>query len=126
MKPRLPSTLTQTPEFHYTYDDYVQDLKLRMIKSYEIARENSIQSKNTNKRYYDKNTSRLTYHIGDLVYLLNESPSPNTSKKLNPTYLGPYEIISIDSRVNINLKVKRRNVKVPVNRIKPAFVPGNP
>lgn len=120
--PRLPTSITQPPEFHYTYDDYIQDLKMKLNKSYEIAKQNIHESKETNKRYYDKNASREDYQIGDLVYLLNETSKPSTSKKLNPLYTGPYEIIEINSPVNVTLKIKRRNVKVHKNRIKRAFV----
>lgn len=120
--PRLPTSITQPPEFHYTYDDYIQDLKMKLNKSYEIAKQNIHESKETNKRYYDKNASHEDYQIGDLVYLLNETSKPSTSKKLNPLYTGPYEIIEINSPVNLTLKIKRRNFKVHKNRIKRAFV----
>lgn len=120
--PTLPTSITQKPEFKYTYDDYIEDLKLKLNTSNLIAKQNLIKSKETNKKYYDKNTSHEIYKIGDLVYLVNESIIPSTSKKLNPTYAGPYEIISVDSPVNVTLKVKRRNLKVHTNRIKHAFV----
>lgn len=29
--PRLPSAITQPTEFHYTYDDYVENLKMEYI-----------------------------------------------------------------------------------------------
>lgn len=122
MQPKLPTSLTQTPEFHYTYDDYAQDLKMKLNKSFEIARNNIQQSKETNKKYYDKNSSHTVYKVGDLVYLLNETSIPSTSRKLNPAYTGPYEIISVDSPVNVTLRIKRRLVKVHTNRIKIAFV----
>lgn len=122
--PTLPTAITQPPEFRYTYDDFLSDLKLKLNKSHEIARENLERSKETNKTYYDKNATHNEYKIGDLVYLLVEHTTPGTSQKLRPLYEGPYEIISVDSPVNVTLKIKRKHVKVHTNRIKHFFVTG--
>lgn len=125
IQPRIPSAITQSPEFYYTYDNYVENLKMKLNRSYDLAKQNIKQSKEINKQYYDKNTSHKTYKIGDLVYLLNESSTPATSKKLRPIYQGPYEIISIDSPVTVTIKIRNKHVKVHTNRIKHAYVPGN-
>lgn len=45
VKPNLPSSITKVPEFKYTYDDYIDNLTLKLRKSREIARENLIESK---------------------------------------------------------------------------------
>lgn len=45
VKPNLPSSITKVPEFKYTYDDYIDNLTLKLRKSREIARENLIKSK---------------------------------------------------------------------------------
>nr|CAI5865053.1 unnamed protein product [Callosobruchus analis] len=56
-KPNIPSNIQQTPEFRYTYDNYLDELKSKLQKSHQIARENIIKSKETNKLYYDRKCS---------------------------------------------------------------------
>jgi hypothetical protein len=87
-KPELPSSITQTPEFKYTYDSYIDQLKLKLNKSHEIARENLIKCNQKSKTYYDRNATNVTYDIGNKVLLSNEASKPNLSKKLTPKYTG--------------------------------------
>ena len=123
VKPNIPSSLLQSPEFKYTYDDYVSELKLKLQTSHKIAKENIIKSKNTNKVYYDKKTkNNANYEIGQNVYLQNEQTTKGKSKKLSQHYNGPYKIIEINSPVNVTLSIKNKKVKVHTNRLKPAFV----
>nr|CAI5863137.1 unnamed protein product [Callosobruchus analis] len=118
-KPNIPSNIQQTPEFRYTYDNYLDELKLKLQKSHQIARENIIKSKETNKLYYDRKcSSKVKYEIGQSVYLQNEQIPKNKSKKLSQNYNGPYKITEINSPVNI----KNKKVKVHTNRLEPAFV----
>lgn len=58
VKPQLPSNITQQAQFKYTYDDYVDELTLRLRRSREIARENLLKSKQVNKNNYDKKNKR--------------------------------------------------------------------
>lgn len=120
--PTLPNSIIQEPRFKYTYDDYIEDLKLKLSTSHSHAIQNFTKSKEINKKYYDKDIKHEEYKIGDLVYLINETNTPSTCRKLNPTYKGKFEIISIDSPVNLTIKEKRRNLKVRTNRIKRAYV----
>lgn len=120
----LPSSLTKTPEFKYTYDDYIDEITLKFQKSREIARNNIIQSKHINKKYYDKNINSSDYNIGDKVYLLNEQVGKGKSKKLTQNYAGPYEVIEKLSPVNYNILVKNKKLLVHTNRLKRAFVSG--
>lgn len=40
---KLPSSITSNLEFKYTYDDYIDDLQLKLSKSREIARNNLLE-----------------------------------------------------------------------------------
>lgn len=117
-KPDLPSSITRDPQFKYTYDSYIDQLKLKLNKTQQIARENLIKSKEISKKYYDKNTTPRTYNIGDKVLLSNNSSKPNLSKKLTPRFIGPYKIIKINSPTNVTIQVKNKNQNVHINRIK--------
>lgn len=121
-KPKLPSSITQPPEFKYTYETYLDQLKYKLNKSQEISRNNIIKQKHKSKEYYNKNAENIKYKIGDLVYLRNEAKTPNRSKKLTQNYNGPYKVVKILSRSNVMKKLKTKNVIVHINRLKPAFV----
>lgn len=123
-KPEIPSSLKKAPEFKYTYDDYRQDLILKLQKSSQVAKENAMQSKVKNKQYYDRKINNYDFTIGDSVYLQNEQPKVGRSKKLSPHYSGPYIIADITSPVNCTLLIRNKRVVVHTNRLKPAFVSG--
>lgn len=74
---------------------------------------------------YDKNIRNENFNIGDLVYLQNEQKGLNKSEKLCPNYIGPFEIIEINSPVNCTIKQNRKRVKVHTNRLKRAFLPAS-
>lgn len=123
LKPELPTSLTQKPQFKYTYDNYVDNLKLKLNKSQEIAREHVQVQKIRSKENFDKNiSSNELYNVNDLVYLRNETTKSNHSKKLSPNYQGPYRIVKINSKVNCTILVKKKYVKVHFNRLKKAIV----
>lgn len=58
-KPDLPSSITKPPEFKYYYDDYVTELAQRLRKSFEIARENIVKSK---EKSYKSNFYKKIYN----------------------------------------------------------------
>lgn len=112
--PKLPSSIKDTPNPVYNYEDYVQELRARLQSTYAIARENLLKQKNNSKAYYDKNTAPINFEIGDLVLL-----KVNTSrKKLEPLYHGPYEIVEINSKENSTILINRKLRKVHNNHLK--------
>ena len=122
--PELPTALKAPPEFKYSYDDYVSELKLKLQKSHEIARQNLTTSKESNKIWYDKNTNTKphSYKIGDKVYITNDASKLGRSRKISSRYLGPYEIISVDSKTNVTIRINKKNVQVHVDRLKPSHL----
>ena len=114
----IPSSISKDPEFHYTYDDYLANLKLKLQMSNKIARENILNSKEKSKETYDRKILQPNFRVGDQVYLLNESTRPGRSKKLTNNYTGPYEIVGQDSPVNFTIRIKRKCVLVHANRLK--------
>lgn len=122
IKPSLPSSITSQPQFKYSYDNYLDDLKLKLQKSHQIAKDNLVKSKEINKKYYDKNSKITNYTVGDMVFLTNEQAKIGKSKKLTNNYNGPYKIIEVNSNSNCTLLVNRKKIKVHVDRLKHAFV----
>lgn len=118
-KPELPSSIARNPEFKYSYDSYIAQLKLKLNKCHQIARENVIKSKEKSKKYYDRSASDIVFDLGDQVLLSNEGSKPHISKKFAAKYTGPYEIVQQNSPTNFTIKLKNKDQKVHVNRLKP-------
>jgi len=116
-KPIIPSAFLQAPEPLYNYDDYALDLKRVMQETHRTARDNLIEKKNTNKKYYDQSTNPLELHVGDKV-LLKEQNKKNT---LCSNWTGPYEITMIHDNENITIKKGRRDYRIHVNNTKKYF-----
>ncbi|HBK83636.1 MAG TPA: hypothetical protein DDZ41_08575, partial [Flavobacterium sp.] len=82
-RPNIPSSLQTNLDVVYNYDDYVSDLRNKLQTSYAIAKNNLIEEKQKSKHYYDKNSKQITFNVGDLVLLKNESRT-----KLEPLWTG--------------------------------------
>jgi len=113
----LPSTLHETPNTQYSYDDYVLELKSRLQTAHEVARQKLITAKNKSKEYFDENSQEFQLHVGDKVLLYDETVRRGRSRKLSAQWIGPYEVIEVD-RVNATIK---KGQKVHINRLKPFY-----
>lgn len=120
-KPILPNSLKHEPEFKYTYDNYMDQLKYRLNKSHHIAKENLIINKEKSKSNYDSNSKDRQFAVNDNVFLKNEITKIGKNKKLSSDWKGPYKIISI-SKPNAIIQIKRKKVKVHFNRLKLANI----
>jgi len=77
--------------------------------------------KEKSKEYYDRNTNVPLFAVGEKVLLHDEKVRRSRSMKLSPSYISPYEILSVDG-VNITLQLPRnKTLKVHANRLKPFF-----
>lgn len=121
-KPSLPQRITQEPEFSYSYEDYHKNLQLKLNKSFQIAKNNIIQSKIKSKIRYDRSTNEYNFRIGEYAYLKNNATKQGNSKKLSPTFLGPYKIIKINDNETVVLKIKNKFQTYHKNLLKPSFV----
>ena len=57
--------------------------------------------------YYDCKASILSYHSGDLVWLLNEQRRVGVATKLQPTYCGPYLVVLKLGAVNYLIQLDK-------------------
>lgn len=121
-KPVIPSSLTSNPEFRYSYDDYYSNLKLKFNKSYQIARDNLIRSKERSKIYYDSKSNEINYQVGSQVLLQTKQVKLGLNKKLSPNFKGPYKIVKINDNKTVDLEIKpNKCVTYHLNLIKPFF-----
>ncbi|KAL4136303.1 hypothetical protein QTP88_007851 [Uroleucon formosanum] len=86
----IPIKLSHEPEPRYNYDNYYFDLKQKMQESHKIAKENLIKRKVKSKQIYDNNENSIEIHVKDQI-LLRDKTQKN---KLNPLWIGPYELLS--------------------------------
>jgi hypothetical protein len=121
-RPNIPGILQkETPEIPYTHDNYVKELQARLQSSYETARSNLQGKKEKSKEYHDRTANVPLFVVGDKVLLHDETVRRGRSSKLSKSWIGPYDIISLDD-VNVTLKLPRnRTLKVHTNRLKPFF-----
>jgi hypothetical protein len=98
-KCNLPSNLTFENNIDplYNYDDYPKELKYRLQKAHCEARKNLLDSKLLRQHKYNCKAFPTTYVKGDLVLLKNQ-----VRDKLDPVYIGPYEVIE---EVSPNVKI---------------------
>lgn len=111
----IPSTLNRSVQPTYNYDDYVSEMKAKMQIGYELIRSNQIKAKEKSKAYYDKNSSQISYKVGDKVLMEIKNRS---NKKLSPIFEGPYEITEVLSPENSRIKVGRKEKVVHNNLLK--------
>lgn len=88
-KANIPKSIIEPPEFRHSYDDYYSNLKLKINRALDIARENLMSSKEKFKLYYDRNIRPIEFKVNDLVYIHNKNIKPGLSKKLSPNFKGP-------------------------------------
>lgn len=90
-------------ELVYNIENYYTELKYKLQKSNEIAKERLILEKQKRQAELNKNINPISIDIGDLVYITNEN-----RKKLEPHYIGPFVIKRVDP---CNCKIKNQQTK---------------
>ena len=106
-EPTFPSELSLPDPFAATKT--VKDFLTDMLQNQEIATEcaathlKSYQAKM--KERYDENSNDRTVHPGDIVYIyLPRLHVPQTKKKLQPSWAGPYSVVRLTTPVTAKLK----------------------
>lgn len=56
-KSKLPSEIISKDVPLYNYDNYAMELRYKLKSMHDLARENLVEAKENNKKYYDKNNS---------------------------------------------------------------------
>ena len=71
-KSEVPSTLRETPNVEYNYENYLAELRRRLQSTHEVARKKMILSKERSKEYYDKVSETFEIQTGQKVLLLTK------------------------------------------------------
>lgn len=119
-RPNLPGNLKTKPQAVYNYDNFLFELRYRLQKSHTIARENQIQNKIKSKQHYDKTTFTPKFRVGDLVLMENCSLR-GQGRKLQPLYIGPFNIVSTPTELNSEIQIKNNKTKMVHNNLLKPF-----
>lgn len=114
-KCNLPNNLvnSDTVEPLYNADSYPLELKFRLQKAQQDARQNLESEKFKRKVIYDRQINPITYEKDDLILLKSES-----GNKLQSVYEGPFSVIKDDSP-NVRISKNGKECVVHKNRTKP-------
>lgn len=118
METPLEADLTITEESDL-YSDHVEALRTKLKETFEVAAQRKATARGRYERNYNRKSKEVEYREGQLVWLHVPSLRRHRVKKLAKLWKGPYKILRVLSPLNVILKIRRREVTVHVNRIKP-------
>ena len=97
-----------SPESTPAYDDFVEDVRDRMVTAYDIVRQNLGSAAQRNKRYYNLRVRPAKFHEGDYVYYYNPRKYVGRSNKWSRKYTGPFQIVKELSPVTMLLQTQNK------------------
>jgi len=92
-----------------TYDEFVEDLRRRMLTAYELVREHTGLAAERNKHQYDLRVKPTQYQEGDFVHYFNPRNRQNKQNKWLRKYSRPFEVVRILGPVNVLLRKSSRS-----------------
>lgn len=103
----LPDTIARTVP-SYTYDNYVDELKMNLKTSWNLARDNLLKKKELNKKSFDdlNNTQNLDLKIGDFVFIRKQ----NKNHKFDNNYDGPYKVIQLTGPNSVRIQNRKGKI----------------
>ena len=111
-----------------THEQAHQYWHMQLCKMRELAKFRLEKTKVMQKTAYDTRAKDRQFSVGDQVYVLNTQLDLEGDTKLRELYLGPYEIVSFVSPVNVKLRDCNNGRLLPrsihVNKVK-MFLPGD-
>ncbi len=104
---------------------YCDQLRLKLDRSFEVARENLKVSHATSKTRYDLRAKSVKYEVGDLVWLHDPSRKKGVCRKFAKSWKKLYQVLEVLDDVNVKIRKGRRGrvLVVHKNRIKPYLGP---
>jgi predicted aspartyl protease len=93
---RLPVDLLSgcPPDTPADVTDYVNDLRRRMLVVHDQVRAAGLKASEKMKTRYDRNVNRRGFEEGMLVWLHNPVRRKGKSPKLQPSWEGPYTVVT--------------------------------
>ena len=95
--------------------EYVIDMRNRIKEFLKISNENESANKAKQKTYYDRNTRKRNFNLGDKVLLL----LPTSSNKLMAEWKGPFEVVRRVNKVDYVVRIGDKERMYHVNMLRP-------
>lgn len=114
----LESDLTITENMDI-FDDHIETLRETLREAHEAAGQRKTEARKRNETQYNKKAKVGLYQVGQSVLLHVPSIGRHRVKKLSKLWKGPYRIVEVLSPLNVVLRIRKKDVTVHVNRIKP-------
>ena len=92
------------PEPVVSYDEFVENVREKLVFAYDAAREQLGVAAARNKRHYDLKAKPKTFAENDLVYYFNPRKFVGRSDKWARKYTGPFRVVKMLSPVNALLQ----------------------
>lgn len=101
------------------FDNHIEALREKLQEAYEVTARRKTLARGRNERQYNAKAKAVEYQAGQLVWLHVPSIGRHRVKKLSKLWKGPYQIVRVISPQNVVIRIRKREVVVHVNRIKP-------
>lgn len=112
----IPSSLTTKTTPVYTYNDFSDELKIKISNTWKWARDNIVKRKEYNQSYYDEKnrTKNLEVKTGDSIYVKNQQKP----FKFSSLYSGPYVVEEVTGPNSVVIKKGNKKLRVHKNNLK--------
>ena len=127
-KPRMPidivlGNISEDRPKHETYVDYVEDLRGRLIKSHQIAREHLGTAADRRKKEYDLKVKPRSFQVGEKVWYLYQRRYTARSPKWQKRYIGPFEVVKVLPPADYVIRTSKRlePMVVHANKLKTCY-----
>lgn len=109
----MPSGVTNNSCPVYNYENYAENLRMKLRNSYELARKNLIKRKEKNKKTYDEKIQAISLKKNDLVLIKRNK----IEGKFEQPYEGPYRVERMITPVIVQIRRGRKSIRLHVNRV---------
>jgi hypothetical protein len=114
----LDVALNRNPDSYIDQDTFAQELSSKLYHAHERVREIWKQVNADREEAIAASTPEPEFQLHDKVWLHNPVTQKGLSKKLTRRWIGPFEIIAKQGRVNYLIDKKGKSVMVHANRLK--------
>ena len=118
VKMPLQVALGNPPSGGKSYGPYVMELKERMFRGHQIARDKLQASFRRQKDHYDAKSLLFPFDVGDIVWYASIAGQTKVAPKLRKTYIGPVLIMEKLSPLTFRIQVDREGTQKVVHHNK--------
>ena len=111
-------SLCDKDEDQKTWGEHACEIRNRLCKAHNVARQHLFANAKRRKDYYDHKSNLISYEAFEKVWFLNESRFEGVSPKLQPLYVGPCLVIKKLNDINYFIQLDGKGTRKVVNHDK--------